>query len=161
MKKFAFLFLLSIFVSSCKTQSGVVASKEVTKKTKKLTADIVDFASENLGVKYRYGGTTKAGMDCSGLVFTTFNNFDISLPRTSAAMATQGEKISIKKAQVGDLIFFKTNGSRTINHVGIITEINDDTIKFIHSSTQKGVIISSTAEPYYDKNFVQINRIIN
>ena len=161
MKKLACLFLLSIFVTSCKTQSGVVTSKEAAKKTKKLTAEIVDFALENLGVKYRYGGTTKAGMDCSGLVFTTFNNFDISLPRTSAAMATQGEKIPTKKAQVGDLIFFKTNGSKNINHVGIITEVNNDAIKFIHSSTQKGVIISSTAEPYYDKNFVQINRVIN
>jgi len=173
LKKFAFLFLLSIFIISCKTQSNIVTSKDEaikkgiynTKKSKKsagkLNYELVDFATENLGVKYRYGGTTKAGMDCSGLVFTTFNNFDISLPRTSAAMATQGEKISIKKAQVGDLIFFKTNGSKNINHVGIITEVLNDSIKFIHSSTQKGVIISSTAEAYYDKSFAQINRVIN
>lgn len=173
LKKFASLFLLSIFVISCKTQSNIVTSKDEaikkgiydTKKSKKsarkLNYDIVDFATENLGVKYRFGGTTKAGMDCSGLVFSTFNNFNIALPRTSNAMATQGEKISTKKAQVGDLIFFKTNGSRTINHVGIITEISNNEIKFIHSSTQKGVIISSTAEPYYDKTFVQINRVIN
>ena len=161
MKKTLILFLLSIFVISCKTQSGAVTSKEATKKTKKLTADIVDFASENLGVKYKFGGTTKAGMDCSGLVFTTFKNFDISLPRTSAAMANQGEKIPTKKAQVGDLIFFKTNGSRNINHVGIITEVKDDAIQFIHSSTQKGVIVSSLNEPYYSKSFAQINRVVN
>lgn len=173
MKKFASLFLLSIFVISCKTQSNIVTSKDEaikkgiydTRKSKKsarkLNYEIVDFATENLGVKYRFGGTTKAGMDCSGLVFSTFNNFNIALPRTSNAMATQGEKIPTKKAQVGDLIFFKTNGSRTINHVGIITEISNNEIKFIHSSTQKGVIISSTAEPYYDKTFVQINRVIN
>jgi len=161
LKKLILLFFLSIFVISCKTQSGVVTSKESTMKTKKLTAEIVDFASENLGVKYKFGGTTKAGMDCSGLVFTTFKNFDISLPRTSAAMANHGEKIPTKKAQVGDLIFFKTNGSRNINHVGIITEVKDDAIQFIHSSTQKGVIVSSLNEPYYSKSFAQINRVVN
>jgi len=173
LKKLLILFSLSIFVISCKTQSNIVTSKDEavkkgiydTKKSKKsagkLNYEIIDFATENLGVKYRLGGTTKAGMDCSGLVFTTFNNFNIALPRTSNAMATQGEKIPTRKAQVGDLIFFKTNGSRTINHVGIITKISNDTIKFIHSSTQKGVIISSTAEPYYDKSYAQINRVIN
>jgi len=173
LKKLIILFSLSIIAISCKTQSNIVTSKDEaikkgiynTKKSKKsagkLNYEIVDFATENLGVKYRLGGTTKAGMDCSGLVFATFKNFNIALPRTSHEMATQGEKIPTKKAQIGDLIFFRTNGSNSINHVGIITEILDDEIKFVHSSTQKGVIISSTAEPYYNKSFVQINRITN
>jgi hypothetical protein len=60
----------------------------------------------------------------------------------------------------GDLIFFRTNGKSVINHVGMVTEVTDDEIKFIHSSTQKGVIISSTKEPYYGKNFAQANRIL-
>ena len=59
----------------------------------------------------------------------------------------------------GDLIFFKTNGRKIINHVGMVVEVLEDEIKFIHSATSKGVIISSTKEPYYKKTFVQVNRI--
>ncbi|KGO84162.1 hypothetical protein Q762_02400 [Flavobacterium cauense R2A-7] len=118
-------------------------------------------ASENLGVRYRGGGTDKNGFDCSGLMFTTFRNLDMTLPRSSSDMAANsGVKIDRSQAQKGDLIFFATRG-RWVGHVGMITEITDDEIKFIHSSTSAGVIISSTKEPYYSKRFVQINRVLN
>ena len=70
------------------------------------------------------------------------------------------KKMDKSTAQKGDLIFFATFGGRRVSHVGMITEILDDEIKFIHSSTQSGVIISSTKEDYYAKNFVQINRVL-
>lgn len=74
-------------------------------------------------------------------------------------MAKEGKEISKSKAEEGDLIFFKTNNSSTINHVGIITE-NDDELLFIHSSTSKGVIVSSLNEAYYAKAFEKIKRIL-
>jgi cell wall-associated NlpC family hydrolase len=118
-------------------------------------------ASENLGVRYRGGGTDRNGFDCSGLMFTTFRNLDMTLPRSSSDMAANsGVKIDRNQAQKGDLIFFATRG-RWVGHVGMITEITEDEIKFIHSSTSAGVIISSTKEPYYSKRFVQINRVLN
>lgn len=118
-------------------------------------------ASENLGVRYRGGGTDKNGFDCSGLMCTTFRNLDMTLPRSSSDMAANsGVKIDRNQAQKGDLIFFATRG-RWVGHVGMITEITEDEIKFIHSSTSAGVIISSTKEPYYSKRFVQINRVLN
>lgn len=100
-------------------------------------------------------------MDCSGLVFSTYGNYDISLPRTSIDMSRHGQKIKKNEAQPGDLIFFKTNGRSVINHVGIITEIVNDEIKFIHSSTKRGVIVSSTLDAYYSKTFAQINRVLD
>ena len=117
-------------------------------------------ASENLGARYRSGGTSPAGFDCSGLMFSTFKNIDMTLPRSSHEMATIGYKIGKKQAQKGDLIFFSTFGRGRISHVGMITEILDDEIKFIHSSTGSGVIVSSTKEPYYQRTFVQINRVL-
>lgn len=118
-------------------------------------------ASQYLGTRYRGGGTTSAGFDCSGLMFTTFKNIDMTLPRSSSAMAVgAGYRIDRDQAQKGDLIFFTTNGRGSVNHVGMITEINGDEIKFIHSSVQAGVIISSSEEPYYKRRFVQINRVI-
>ena len=118
-------------------------------------------ASQHIGTRYRGGGTTSAGFDCSGLMFSTFKNIDMTLPRSSSSMAVgAGYKIDRSQAQKGDLIFFTTNGRGSINHVGMITEIIGDEIKFIHSSVQAGVIISSTEEPYYKRRFVQINRVL-
>lgn len=121
---------------------------------------LIDTALEKLGTKYRSGGTTFSGFDCSGLIFNTFKEIDFTLPRSSNQQAKIGTKIQKSQAQKGDLIFFATNGSRSINHVGMITEIIGDEIKFIHSSTSLGVIVSSIKEAYYSKRFKQINRVL-
>lgn len=121
---------------------------------------LIATASENIGARYRSGGTTKDGFDCSGLMYSTFSNHDIKLPRSSFEMASYGSKIDTENAQKGDLIFFKTNRRGRINHVGMIVEVLEDEIKFIHSATHGGVIISSTKESYYEKNLVQVNRVL-
>jgi cell wall-associated NlpC family hydrolase len=121
---------------------------------------LINSASDNLGVNYRAGGTSPDGFDCSGLMFSTFKKFDITLPRSSNEMAEIGTQIDPEKAKKGDLIFFINRGQRRINHVGMIVDINGEEIKFIHSSTQSGVIISSLKESYYERTFKQINRII-
>lgn len=125
-----------------------------------LINQIIQSASEKIGTRYRSGGTTAAGFDCSGFMYSTFGAFDIKLPRSSIEQSAIGEKIDDENAQKGDLIFFKTNGRRHINHVGMVIEVNEDEIKFIHSSTHSGVIISSTKEPYYHRNFAQVNRVV-
>lgn len=117
-------------------------------------------ATENIGTRYRSGGTTKDGFDCSGLMYSTFGTFDIRLPRSSIEMSSYGSKINAENAQKGDLIFFKTNGRRQINHVGMVVEVCGGEIRFIHSSNHGGVIISSTKESYYERNLVQINRVL-
>lgn len=188
MKKSTLLLfiLFSITFISCKTsKSSIITSKEKAKekgiysynekpvkiekgkssKYKKGSISVTKFAivetaKDNLGVKYKYAGTTKAGMDCSGLVYSSFMKYDIELSRVSSDMAKEGKEVSKSKAQEGDLIFFKTNNSGSINHVGIITENSGDELLFIHSSTSKGVIISSLNEEYYAKAFEKIKRIL-
>jgi cell wall-associated NlpC family hydrolase len=125
-----------------------------------LIDQLIQTASDKIGTRYRSGGTTTAGFDCSGFMCSTFGSFDIKLPRSSIEQSSFGEKVETEKVQKGDLIFFKTNGRRHINHVGMVIDVVDDEIKFIHSSTHSGVIISSTKEPYYHRNFAQVNRVI-
>ncbi len=125
-----------------------------------LADELIRMASDNLGIGYRSGGTTKNGFDCSGLMYATFSSLDIKLPRSSHEMATIGTVIDVNQAQKGDLIFFKTRGGSQINHVGMVVEVNEGDIRFIHSATHGGVIISSTKEKYYEKNFTQINRVL-
>ena len=125
-----------------------------------LSMQLINNAMEFLGVRYRGGGSTKAGMDCSGMVSAVFNIFDIKLPRSSHDMAAVGEKVDSSDVKKGDLIFFKTNGRRRINHVGMVVEVTEGEIKFVHSSTHGGVMISSTKEPYYQRSFSQVNRVL-
>lgn len=121
---------------------------------------LIQIASQHIGTRYRSGGTSSGGFDCSGLMYHTFGQLDYKLPRSSNDQSQIGDKIAKKKAQKGDLIFFSTNGRGTINHVGMITEVYDDEILFIHSSVQSGVIVSSTNEAYYSKRFKTIKRIL-
>lgn len=122
--------------------------------------EIIDYAKSFQGTKYKFGGTSKAGIDCSGLVCSAFEQQDIQLPRISRDMANQGFQITLKDVEPGDLIFFKTDNRRTINHVGLVVESDDGDIRFIHSTTQRGVIISSLDETYWKRSFVQARRVI-
>jgi LysM repeat protein len=122
---------------------------------------LIAIASEHLGTRYRSGGTKSGGFDCSGLMCYTFSQLDFKLPRTSNEQSRTGNKIKKTQAQKGDLIFFSTNGRGTVNHVGMITEIVDDEIFFIHSSVSRGVIVSSVKESYYARRFVRINRVLD
>ncbi|WP_269234464.1 C40 family peptidase [Flavobacterium flavigenum] len=158
MKKAFILILFPILLASCKTAS--TSNRESTKDTKFVINKLIETATNNIGTGYKAAGTTKAGFDCSGLVFFTFKTENIELPRSSYEQSKIGRVIKFDDAKKGDLIFFKTNKSKQINHVGLITEVSHDEIKFVHSSTSKGVIISSTKENYYKTSFVQINRIL-
>ncbi|WP_418262258.1 LysM peptidoglycan-binding domain-containing protein [Flavobacterium faecale] len=120
---------------------------------------LISTASENIGTRYRIGGTTKDGFDCSGLMCSTFGAFDVQLPRTSLEQSQYGTVVEVDKAQKGDLIFFKTRGRSQINHVGMVVEVADGDVKFIHASNS-GVIISSIKESYYSKRVVQVNRVL-
>ena len=144
-----------------KNENLTIASSIAKWNTNEELADeLIRMASDNLGSRYRAGGTSKNGFDCSGLMYSTFSSLDIKLPRSSVEMAAIGTKVDVTEAKKGDLIFFKTRGGSQINHVGMVVEVCDGEIRFIHSSTQSGVIISSTKEKYYEKNFTQINRVL-
>ena len=122
---------------------------------------LIAIASEHLGTRYRSGGTKSGGFDCSGLMCYTFSQLDFKLPRTSNEQSRTGKKIKRTQAQKGDLIFFSTNGRGSVNHVGMITEVVDDEIFFIHSSVTRGVVVSSLNEKYYTKRLVRINRVLD
>ncbi|MEP3839106.1 MAG: C40 family peptidase [Algibacter sp.] len=185
MKNPILILLLIISFSSCKSSKQTnnkktTTTKIITKKTKTESntttyknpistasrntskADyIVDYAKQFEGVRYKWGGTTKSGMDCSGLVYESFNSYDITLPRISRDMAKKGHKIGLKKVVKGDLLFFKTGNRRnSINHVGLIVDIKDNDIKFIHATSSKGVIVSGLNETYWLKAFHEARRVL-
>lgn len=123
--------------------------------------DIVDSALQFSGVRYKYGGTTRKGMDCSGLLYVAFGENDIKLPRVSYHMAEEGRNVRLGDVDKGDLLFFRTSrGAKRINHVGMVVTVENGEVKFIHSSSSRGVIVSSLREGYWNSAFVRAKRVL-
>ena len=141
--------------------SAKIEDNENEKVDNTLALSVIENAMEFMGVKYKYGGTTKKGMDCSGLIYTAFLKEDIELPRVSRYMALEGEALDLGEVIPGDLLFFQTNkNKKVINHVGLVVRTEDNDIKFIHSSTSKGVITSSINERYWKGVYVAARRVL-
>lgn len=119
--------------------------------------DIVDFAKRFLGVGYVYGGSSPKGFDCSGFTSYVFKNFGINLPRTAFGQSSAGEAVDKSDLKVGDLVLFRTLGSKKINHAGIY--IGDG--NFIHSSSGKGEVrIDTLLDGYYNEHYATARRVI-
>ncbi|TNH04979.1 endopeptidase [Testudinibacter sp. TR-2022] len=116
-------------------------------------AKLHDFYNNWQGVRYRMGGTTKQGIDCSAFVLNAFDRaFGMSMPRSTAEQRHVGSKINKSELEFGDLVFFRKN-----NHVGIYIGNN----QFIHASTSQGVTTSSLSENYWARNYTQSRRVIH
>jgi len=132
-----------------------IALYEKQKEVLQLRDKIVNSVLTWQGVTYLWGGTSRAGVDCSGLVQRVFEENGISLPRTSYEQYRQGMGIPQANLKPGDLVFFNTNGTPA-SHVGIyLGERN-----FI-SATKRCVEIQSLDHPYWKKTYTASRRIID
>ena len=163
------VLMLFLIFGSCKSSKKTMSSthkssdREIisNRDVNELADKVVDYAKQFNGVKYRYGGSTKKGMDCSGLITSSFGSENIMLPRTTADLSVTGNWIDLKEVQKGDLLFFATKkNSRKVNHVAIVTESRTGYVEFIHSTTSAGVIVSNLAERYWYFAFVQARRVL-
>ena len=157
--------LISAFLLSLAGCAGI-PKQEQTIATFKPSAhvDLTDSAlvkrllysqfNEWRGVKYKLGGLSKTGIDCSGFAYVTFlTKFGIALPRSTRSQAQIGTVISAEESRPGDLVFFRT-GAAT-RHVGILL----DEHRFIHASSSRGVTISRLDNAYWARRYWKVRRI--
>lgn len=128
-----------------------------------LVSNVVSFAKKHLRTRYRSGGTTTRGFDCSGFTRFCFNQFGIVLPHSSAAQGSVGQAIAKFDAQPGDLILFKGHraGDSRVGHVGLITDVVGNRIQFIHSAWNGGVRYDYLHADYYQRRFMGVRRVVH
>lgn len=149
------LITLTIFASSCASHRRAQIREAKVDK-------VISTARSFTGTPYKYGGTTRSGMDCSGLLLNAFGAINYPLPRTSADQSKVGKEVKLKEVEPGDLVFFATGKrKRKITHVGLVTERKSrDNVKFIHASSSLGVVEANLLSDYYRKIFREARRVI-
>jgi len=151
-----FFLLLAVIFSAC-------SSTKKARAYEKKVNTVIQTARTYYGTPYKWGGTTRSGMDCSALTSTAYRSIDVKLPRQTGDQATLGKKIKVKDVQPGDLVFFATGKKKKeITHVGLVTDIKaKDNIKFIHASTSLGVVETNLYSDYYIRRFRTARRILD
>ncbi|MXV38632.1 hydrolase Nlp/P60 [Flavobacteriaceae bacterium Ap0902] len=119
--------------------------------------NIIYEANSYLGTPYRYGGTTRRGIDCSAFMQKIYHVEGINLPRVSYNQARVGIPVPKDELQKGDLIFFSTTSPTRITHVGMVVNVEDD-VEFIHASSSQGVSIASLSNSYWKRKYRSARR---
>jgi hypothetical protein len=168
-----FVFVSAIVVSDIFSRPGYVIYEQYNDSIKKdslnkdtlvykesMIDSAIAFGKTFLGLKYRYGGGTEAGFDCSGYVSYLFSKFGYELPHSSAGMGTVGYPIDIKEARKGDLILFKGRSTKSsrVGHVALIIAADSGNITMMHSC-HRGVLIEKyNNSAYYKARYLMCRR---
>jgi len=145
-------------VSACSTQAVVEhpdrsSAKQTTARSPSMGARAVAIAMQQVGVPYRYGGSTTSGFDCSGLVQYSYSRAGKSVPRTTGQLWSATSTVRRQDLQVGDLLFFKIEGK--MSHVGMY--IGEQ--RFVHApSSGRTVTVGELTSPYYASAFIRAGR---
>ncbi len=169
------ILVATAFLSACRggrtstsasSSGSQVSGKEKNSKdqssSSKKTDQLIKTARSFTGTPYKYGGSTRAGIDCSGLTCASYKSIEILLPRIANDQSNFGKTVSLDQLQKGDLVFFTDKkGGRKITHVGLVTEVKGDgTAKFIHASTKLGVVETDLFSTYYKPLIVKAVRVL-
>lgn len=141
--------IAALTITSCASTSSLTSSGDAQ------IDRVLEEAHDLQGTPYCYSGATPDCFDCSGFVNHCYSLVGVQLPRTSRELYQTGNRV-IDGLQHGDLVFFNTSG-RGVSHVGIYIGSN----RFIHSSTSKGVMVSSLADTYWQPRYLGARRVTN
>ncbi len=145
------------YVSSDYVTTAVAMAKDTAASSQ--GSEIVAFAKKYLGVRYRSGGASPSGFDCSGFTYYVYKHFGTTLSRSSSAQyASNVNKISKSELVPGDLVFFANpkRSSKSVGHVGIYIGNNS----FIHASSPGDVVkITSLSDSYYQRYYIGSGRV--
>lgn len=132
------------------------------RKNSQQVDQIISYAKKFLGTPYRSAGMTPSGFDCSGFIYYVMGNFGLTLTHSSYGMAEFGKTVKLADIRPGDLMFFKGSSTKSsrVGHVALVVEVGPNSIKFIHSSTSRGVVIDNfVGSKYYVPRYITTKRL--
>lgn len=119
------------------------------------TNELAQAALNYVGVRYRFGGASPTGFDCSGLIYYTASKYmGVELPRVASSMANVGTSVQRSELQPGDLVFFNTRGFRN-SHVGIYLGNNE----FLHAPRTGTTVRVEKMSNYWNKRYNGARRL--
>ncbi|MFB3303650.1 C40 family peptidase [Pseudomonas sp. AMR01] len=125
-----------------------------------LADSILERGMSLIGTRYRFGGTSEAGFDCSGFIGYLFREeAGMNLPRSTREMINvDAPLVARNNLKPGDLLFFSTAGRGRVSHAGIYLGDN----QFIHSSSRRsgGVRVDNLGDSYWSKTFIEAKRAL-
>lgn len=160
-KKIAAILFTTILLASCGAGRNAVTHKN---SYTSIQNDLISYSRKFIGKPYRSAGKGPGAFDCSGFTSFVFRKFGYKLNSSSEGQERQFPTIgNTKDLKKGDLVFFEgRRGDGRVGHVGIVTENRSDgTFRFIHASTNYGVIVSSSAESYYASRYLRGGRVLD
>lgn len=148
-----------MLVTALTLLGGCKSKRRVAKNNPSFT--VIETAKSYRGTPYRYGGTTRSGIDCSALVYHSFAAAGLKLPRRSEDQSALGKKVPDAKIRPGDVLFFATGKKKKeVTHTGIVTEVQREEVRFIHASTSLGVTEDYLSSRYWAKAFLFARRLL-
>jgi probable lipoprotein NlpC len=162
MSRYAFFIILFfLFFQSCRFSKSPLRFSKTNHESNIFNEaelnQILHEAYSYLGVPYRLGGIDKYGVDCSGLLFSIYQKGFFLIPRTTSQQLEFGLPVSLNQIKRGDWVFF-SNESSLVNHVGIVSDIKNNSILFLHASTSKGVRKDELTKGYWHNVFIKAIR---
>ncbi len=167
MKKWFIIIVAATLLAACSSKKQAITitekprritSEEVISSTDDQIAQLISEARKWIGTPYRYGGNSRSGTDCSGMIMELFKKvYNIKLPRSAAMQQSYARKIERKDLGAGDLVFFNTGKSNNkVSHVGLYIGGG----RMIHASSSRGVMESGLEERYWQRTYHSSGRII-
>ncbi|MCW9048450.1 MAG: NlpC/P60 family protein [Gammaproteobacteria bacterium] len=136
--------LLFLMITACSNTKNLAPPASISANDTPTVKKLYTHYNQWRGVKYREGGMSKKGVDCSGFVHLAYKQkLHKKIPRSTEMMSESGKKIQPGKLRPGDVVFFKTGWKA--RHVGIYVGKGE----FIHASSSRGVMKSRLNNPYW------------
>ena len=147
------VFIIAFVAGGCASVSR--QRTPVTAEQQPVGQRLVHIAATLIGTPYKFGGDTPQGFDCSGLVFYSFDQLGVEVPRTAEDQRRAAQGVKPEALSPGDLVFFRTT-TRKVDHVGIYAGDG----RFIHAPRSGSVVsYAYLDDPYYRAHFVGAGRL--
>lgn len=175
MRRFSFITLLCcllLLLPGCRSKKGVVATpegkewagggpsggkpsdKEISEIPDPMARALVQEAMKWIGTAYRFGGESRSGTDCSGMVMSIYRDVcNVKLPRTTTEQRAYCSALKGGREMPGDLVFFGSGSG--VSHVGMYIGNG----QMVHASSSRGVMVSPINSGYWAKRFKGAGRV--